>query len=185
MHWKQILLFASSGHFRYGRRPPRPIRKKVVATVAGKDITAADVQKMLSAFSAQDVQMFQQNPQFILSQYFLFLHLAEEGDKAKLLEKSPYKEQFEGLKLQLLRNARLNEENNSFPVSPEMIESYYKEHSAQYEQAKIKVIYIPYAGQVAHRHRYGRARGRRKSALAAARNPNAPKPMPASWPTTS
>ena len=35
------------------------------------------------------MQAFQQNPQFILSQYFLFLHLAEEAEKAKLLEKSP------------------------------------------------------------------------------------------------
>ena len=88
------------------------------------------------------MQAFQQNPQFILSQYFLFVHLAEEGEKAKLLEKSPYKEQFEVVKLQLLRNARVNEENNTFPVSPEMIDAYYKQHSAQYEQAKIKVIYI-------------------------------------------
>jgi peptidyl-prolyl cis-trans isomerase C len=122
--------------------------QKVVATVAGKDITVADVQKMTSMFSPQDMQQFQQNPQFILSQYFLFVHLAEEGEKLKLSEKSPYKEQFEGMKLQFLRNARLNEENNSYPVSSEMIDAYYKQHSAQYGQAKIKAIYIPFAGQV-------------------------------------
>ncbi len=121
--------------------------QKVVATVGGKDITVGDVQKMTGMFSPQDMQQYQQNPQFILSQYFLFVHLADEGDKLKLLEKSPYKEQYEGLRMQLLRNARLNEENNTFPVSAEMIDSYYKEHSAQYEQAKIKVIYIAYAGQ--------------------------------------
>src|SRR5207247_2363350 len=71
----------------------------------------------------------------------------EEADKAKLLEKSPYKEQYEALRLQLLSNARVNEENNSFPVTPEAIDAYYKQHSAQYEQAKIKAIYLPYAGQ--------------------------------------
>jgi peptidyl-prolyl cis-trans isomerase C len=122
--------------------------QKVVATIAGRDITAADVQKMTTMFSPEDIQAFQQNPQFILSQYFLFLDLAEQGEKRNLLDKSPYKEQYEGLRLQLLRNARVNEENNAFPVSPEMIDSYYKEHSAQFEQAKIKVIYIPYAGTV-------------------------------------
>jgi len=131
----------------WAQAPAADQSQKVVATVGGKDITQADIQKMLSAFSPQDVQLFQQNPQNILSQYYLFIHLAEEADKAKLLEKSPYKEQFEGLKLQLLRNARINEENNTFPVTPEMIESSYKQHSAQYEQAKIKVIYISYAGQ--------------------------------------
>ena len=41
----------------------------------------------------------------------------EVRDKAKLLEKSPYKEQFELLKIQLLRQARLNEENNTFHVT--------------------------------------------------------------------
>ena len=121
---------------------------KVVATIAGKDITAADVLKMLASFDAPSTQAFQQNPQNVLSQYFLFVHLAEEADKAKLLEKSPYKEQFEGLKLQVLQRARINEENNSFPVTPDMIEAYYKEHGSQYEQAKIKAIYITYAGQL-------------------------------------
>jgi len=148
MHWKQILLFATVS-ISLSAQAPAADPQKVVATIAGKDITVADVQKMTTMFSAQDLQQYQQNPQFVLSQFFLFLHLAEEGDKLKLLERSPYKEQYEGLKLQLERNARVNEENNTYPVSPEMIDSYYKEHGAQYEQAKIKVIYIAYAGQVA------------------------------------
>ena len=147
MHLKQTLLFSVISISMWAQAPGAD-PKKVVATVAGKDITAADVQKMTAMFSPQDLQQFQQNPQFILSQYFLFVHLAEEGEKRNLLEKSPYKEQYEGLKLQLLRNARLNDENNTFPVSAEMIDAYYKQHSSQYEQAKIKVIYIPFAGQV-------------------------------------
>jgi len=148
MSWKQTLLCASFSISLWAQAPAAD-PQKVVATVAGRDVTAADVQKMFSAFSGQDMQAFQQNPQSVLSQYFLILHLAEEAEKAKLLEKSPYKEQFETFKIKLLGNARVNEENNSFSVTPEMIESYYKQHSAQYEQAKIKVIYISYASQVA------------------------------------
>jgi len=147
MHLKRFLLTATLAVPLWAQAPAID-PTKVVATIAGKDITVADVEKMLSAFNPQDLQMFQANPQLALSQYFLFIHLADEGDKARLLEKSPYKEQFELLKIQLLRQARLNEENNSFPVTPEMLESYYKQHSAQYEQAKIKVIQISFAGQV-------------------------------------
>jgi peptidyl-prolyl cis-trans isomerase C len=148
MYLKQALLAAILS-VSLGAQAPAADPGKVVATIAGKDITVADIQKMTSMFSAQDLQQYQKNPQFILSQYFLFVHLAEEGEKLKLLEKSPYKEQYEGLRMQLLRNARLNEENNTYPVTADLIESYYKEHSAQYEQAKIKVIYISYAGQAA------------------------------------
>ena len=147
MHLKRFLLTATLAVPLWAQAPAID-PTKVVATIAGKDITVADVEKMLSAFNPQDLQMFQANPQLALSQYFLFIHLADEGDKARLLEKSPYKEQFELLKIQLLRQARLNEENNSFPVTPEMLESYYRQHSAQYEQAKIKAIQISFAGQV-------------------------------------
>jgi len=147
MHLKRILLTATLSIPLWAQNPSID-PTKVVATVAGKDITVADVEKMLGAFNSQDLQMFQANPQLALSQYFLFIHLADEADKAKLLEKSPYKEQFELLKIQLLRQARLNEENNTFPVTPEMLDAYYKQHSAQYEQAKIKVIQVSFAGQV-------------------------------------
>jgi len=147
MHLKQTLLFALVSISMWAQAPAAD-PQKVVATIAGKNITAADVQKMTALFSPQDLQAYQANPQFILSQYFLFVHLAEEGEQRKLLDQSPYKEQYEALKMQLLRNARVNDENNKFPVSSEMIDDYYKQHSSQYEQAKIKVIYIPFAGQV-------------------------------------
>jgi len=145
MYWKQILLAATLS---LSVRAQAPDPKKVVATVAGKDVTVADVQKMLATFDPQMTAAFQQNPQDLLSRYYLVVHLAEEADKAKLLEKSPYKEQYENFRLQLMSNARVNEENNSFPVTPEAIDAYYKQHSAQYEQAKVKAIYLPYAGQV-------------------------------------
>jgi len=152
MHLKQTLIFASVSISAFvcmslwAQAPAAD--QKVVATVAGRDLTAADINKMTSLFTPQDMQAFQQNPQFILSQYFFFLDLAEQAEKRNLLDKSPYKEQYEGLRLRLLRDARVNEENNTFPVSAEMVDSYYKEHSSQFEQAKIKVIYIPYAGTV-------------------------------------
>jgi peptidyl-prolyl cis-trans isomerase C len=148
MLWKRTLLCASLSVSLWAQAPAAD-PSKVVATVAGKNITAADIQKMLSTFDPKTMQAFKENPQGVVSGYFLLLQLADEAEKAKLLEKSPYKEQYEGLRLQLLGNARLSEENNTFSVTPEMIDSYYQDHSSQYQQAKIKVIYISYAGQAA------------------------------------
>jgi len=147
MYLKQTLIFASLCVALWAQTPAADPAQKVVATIAGKDVTAAEIQQMLAKFSEQDIQMFQKDPQSILSQYFLFVHLAEEGEKANLLAKSPYKDQYEALRMQILRNARINEENNSFKVTTEAIDSYYQQHSAQYNQAKIKMIYISYAGQ--------------------------------------
>ena len=146
---RRILLAALLSFSLWAQAPAPATDNKVVATVAGKDITVQDIQQMVAKFSPQDMQTFQQNPQMVLSQWFLFMDLAKEADKANLLDKSPYKEQYEGIRLQLLRNARLNEENNTFPITPEAIDAYYKQHSAEYEQAKIKVIYLSYAGQPA------------------------------------
>ena len=67
-----------------------------------------------------------------------------------------------------------------------MIDSYYKEHSAQYQQAKIKVIYIAYAGQVAPKGTDAAAlAGRRATGAWRPLMPSAPKPKPARWPRTS
>jgi len=149
MQLKRTALFATLSISLLAQAPAADPSQKVVATVAGKNVTAADVARMLSTFDPQMMQTYQRNPQDMLSRYYLVVHLAEEAEKAKLLEKSPYKEQYEALRLQLLSNARVNEENNAFPISSEAIDAYYQQHSAQYEQAKIKVIYISYAGQVA------------------------------------
>ena len=148
MHLKQALLLASLSVSMWAQAPAAPDPRKVVATVGGKDVTAAEIEQMLATFDPQMMQTFQQNPTYMIGQYFLFIHLADEAEKEKLLEKSPFKEQYQRLRLQLLGNARVNDENNTYAVSTEMIESYYKQHIAQYEQAKIKVVYIPFAGQV-------------------------------------
>ena len=83
MHLKPTLLAIFLSLSLGAQTPAADPAQKVVATVAGKDITAADIQKMLAAFSPQDVQTFQQNPQLAISGYFLFLHFAEEAEKAK------------------------------------------------------------------------------------------------------
>lgn len=113
----------------------------VVAKIDGKDVTAAEVRKILDTTPALRGP-FQQNPILALGDFFIRQYLAGEAEKAKLDELSPWKEQLEEQRANILTNAFINKEANTYPVTPEMIDAFYKANQAHYEQAKIKVIFI-------------------------------------------
>jgi len=118
----------------------------VVATIAGISVTVADVRKILETAPAQLAQQFKQNPQQALLQVYLMRYLAAEGEKAHLDQQSPLKEEIEELiallKQQVLANAMVNKEQNSFVVTGEQIDGFYQKNQARWEEAKIKIILI-------------------------------------------
>jgi len=118
----------------------------VVATIAGISVTLADVRKILEKAPTPLVQQFQQNPQQALGQVFLMRYLADEGEKAKLDQKSPLKEEIEDLivllKQQVLANAMVNQEQNGYLVSDQQIDDFYQKNQSRWEEAKIKIILI-------------------------------------------
>jgi len=122
--------------------PRRESTSPVVMTVDGKDVTAADVQKILELGQPDFLKQYQTNPQGALMNWYVMLQLGREGERLKLDQASPLKEQFETIKSNLLASAMLNYELNSYPVSAEMVETYFNAHHAQYEQAHFKAIYI-------------------------------------------
>lgn len=116
----------------------------VVMTVDGKDVTAADVQKILDLGQPDFTRQYQVDPQAALLNWYVMLHLGSEGERQKLDQKSPLKEQFEIIKMNLLATAALNQELNTYPVTPEMVEKYFNANREKYEQAQIKAIYISF-----------------------------------------
>jgi peptidyl-prolyl cis-trans isomerase C len=114
----------------------------VVAAVAGINVTIADIEKMLVGAPQQAAQSLQQNPQGTIQQLFLMRHLAEEGEKAKLGELSPYKEQLEFARASVLANLMLNQQRDGYTVTGEDIEKFYKLNESRWTQAKIKIIFI-------------------------------------------
>ena len=115
----------------------------VVAKIDGKNITAADVQKILDN-TPEFLGPFKRNPTQALGEYFMLKQLAVEGEKEKLDQMSPWKEQLASRREQIMANAMVNHERDAYPVSAEMMEAYYKAHSDRYQQAKIKVILISF-----------------------------------------
>src|SRR5438477_9259793 len=77
----------------------------VVAEVGGKKLTAAEVDKLIGALPPQFQQSARTQPQVLpqmISQLFLYKRLAEDAEKAGLDKKSPYQEQLEFGRMQLL-----------------------------------------------------------------------------------
>jgi peptidyl-prolyl cis-trans isomerase C len=114
----------------------------VVANVGGRDITAAELERIMRNWNASQLQQFQSNPQGALQQIYSFKYLAAEAEKKKLADEEPWKSQIEYAREGIMGQAMANHERNTFPVSTQDMEAYYAANKARYEQSKIKVIKI-------------------------------------------
>lgn len=124
--------------------PPPFTADTVIGTVDGKKMTFGDLRRMIEAAPAGLFQAFQQNPMEAISRVYMMRYLAAEGEKRKLEQQSPWKEQLELQRQNIVATAMTTEERNTYQVSEEAVEKYYKEHQARYEQVKIKVIMVAF-----------------------------------------
>lgn len=114
----------------------------VVATVGGIAVTIDDVRKMTDNAPAQILQFFRQRPQDFIQQYYLFRHLTDEGDKVKLAETSPLKEQLQAQRDWVVANAMVGYEQDHYNVTEEQLMDFYSKNQARWQQAKIRAIFV-------------------------------------------
>src|SRR5271169_1054293 len=124
--------------------PPRPAGT-VIATVDGKKVTYGDIEKYLRSVTPQMQQNAMKNRKEFIREYGLMLRLYEMAEKAKLDQKSPYKEALEGARMQILTQAEMSEIFDNFPIKIEDEQKYYGENKSRFGQVKLKVIYIPFS----------------------------------------
>ena len=116
----------------------------VVANVDGKDVTAGEIRQSLAYMPNEFIQLFQQNPRYAVQQLFMLRYLSEEGEKAKLGEQSPLKEELAFMRANSMASAMVSHEHNFYRVSSQEIKEFYEKNQSRYQQAKIKVIYIAF-----------------------------------------
>jgi hypothetical protein len=146
---KTCLIFALFGtsllaQFTPSATPPKSDANPEIAVVDGHSVMLSDVRKIIETAPPQIVQQFKVNPQMAIQTYFIIKYLAAEGDKAKLAEESPLKEQLEMLRANTVAGAMINQERDGYKVSEEMIKSFYERNKSRYEQAKVKIIYLAF-----------------------------------------
>jgi parvulin-like peptidyl-prolyl isomerase len=126
-----------------------PTLDRVVAVVDGKNLTYGELQRIIESSPPALKQMFQTNPQSAIMQYHIMTFLGKEGERRKLDQRSPLKDELETMRYNILAGAVVNDERDSYPVSNEAIQEYYDQHSADFEQAVMKGIYISFKPQAA------------------------------------
>ncbi len=117
---------------------------RVVATVDGKNVTAGEIRDALKIMPPELTQMFNQNPSYAIQQMFMMQFLAGEGEKLKLGEQSPLKEQLAAMRANALASAMLTWEQNSYMPPKEAIADYYGKNQANYRRVKGKMIVVAF-----------------------------------------
>lgn len=115
----------------------------VVMEANGKKYTKAEVDQLFALLPAQYQVQAHAQPQF-LTQVLMLQKLTEDAVQDGLDKRSPYKDQLELNRLQVLGNAELTIHGNSFPVKDEDQQKYYKDNPDKFQEAKVRVIYIAF-----------------------------------------
>ena len=122
-----------------------PKADAVVATLDGKPITAGELQTLLRLSGPQAAQGFQNNPETYLRQLALMRYLSSEAEKAKLGEKSPYRDQIEFNRQLVLFSAQAQHYFDNLVVSAEEQKQFYETNKDRYREVHVKAIYVAFS----------------------------------------
>lgn len=119
---------------------------RVVATIAGKPLTARQALDLLKPLPPQERKRFEANLQGLVQQIYMEDQLADEASKMSLDQQSPWKEQLQMARANILTQAYLNKVANSAPGSAtEDPKQYYDSHAADFDQIKLSGIFIAFS----------------------------------------
>jgi hypothetical protein len=146
---KVLSLFAFAALV-YGQAPPPAPELKpdtVVFESDGKKYTVSDVNAIVNNLPMQMRQNYTRDPKGFLQQWFMLKKVSAMAEAAKLQDKSPYKEGIEIARMTVLWQAQLEETSRGMKIAEEDLRKYYEEKKDGYQQAKLKLIYIPFVNQ--------------------------------------
>jgi peptidyl-prolyl cis-trans isomerase C len=124
--------------------PPPPVSPDTeVVEVNGKKYTAAELDKLIAALPPQYQQAARSQPK-LLGQVFLMQRLADDAAKEGLDQQSPYKEQLEIARMQVLSTAKLSNVNNTMQTPEAELQKYYNENPDKFKEVKVRVIYVAF-----------------------------------------
>jgi peptidyl-prolyl cis-trans isomerase C len=116
---------------------------KVVAEIDHKKYTAGEVRAIVAGFTPQAKQFYAMNPSNALQQAFIIKYLADEAAKKDLDKQN--KALLEFVRAQTMAQIALSDYADHVAIPAAEQQKYYSEHAADFEQAKVRVIYIAFS----------------------------------------
>ncbi|MBC7925022.1 MAG: hypothetical protein H7039_05125, partial [Bryobacteraceae bacterium] len=114
----------------------------VIAVVNGRNFTVGDLQKMLPSLPQQLKQLVATQPKTALEQYALGESLSREAEKLKLQDTSPYREELENVRRQVLSQAAIRQRASQIQIDPAEISKHYEANQADFRQAQVRIIFV-------------------------------------------
>src|SRR4051812_886110 len=119
---------------------------RVVATIGGKQITAKEALELLKPLNPEDRKRFESNLSGVVQQLYMTEQISEEASKLKLDQQSPWKEQLQLARANILTQAYLAKQASSAPApGAEDPKAYFDSHTADYEQLKLSGILVGFS----------------------------------------
>jgi len=118
---------------------------RVVATVAGQKVTAAEALKLLQAVPQNELQQIQQKGGGLpaaLQQIFLMQHLSTLAAQQRLDQDEPLKTQLQFNKENMLAQAYINQVSEKAKPSAADVKSFYDQHPQDFQEAKLSAIIV-------------------------------------------
>jgi hypothetical protein len=122
----------------------RIVPEGVVATINGRPITKAEMERLLIPLSPANKQVVMRDPQRFLEEYAWFEVIAKEAEKNNLADQSPYRERIAQGRNQILVQAMVDEITNGVRILAEQQKKYYDEHKGDFREVKGRLLVLPF-----------------------------------------
>ena len=114
----------------------------------GVKFTMSDFRNLYAAIPANQQAMLRDRKAF-MEQYALLRKLAQMAEAEKLDQKSPNKETLAFNRMIMLGQMKLTEENMGVIIAEDDVKKFYEANKSQYQQVKVKAIYIAFTKALA------------------------------------
>ncbi len=118
---------------------------RIVATIDGKQITAKQAADMLQAIPPEQLKRYQSNLSSVVQQIYMSRQLADQATKMSLDQQSPWKEQLQLTRDNILTQAYLSKMASTTPGTPtEDPQAYYNSHQPEFDRVKLSGIFVAF-----------------------------------------
>jgi len=116
--------------------------KRIVATLEGKPVTAAEVDAYLAAMDEKLQANLRDNPEDMLRGIGFMRRLTKIAEEQKLDQSSPIRQQLELTRLQALSNALMQAQEKAAGVTEAEVKQAYADNLKYVSMAKLKIIFF-------------------------------------------